>query len=126
MLFRSTRVLVALGIKDQPRSLYRAAPGQLEITFDRRSLHVDTQSGRVIDEGQKPRLLLRAANWLHLNRGKKAWTYIADGYAAFLLFLALSGIFMLPGRRGIRGRGAIFVSLGAAVPVLYVALSGGP
>jgi len=123
---QAARVVSALGLRERPRDVYRAAPDRLEITFDRRSLHVDTASGRVIDEGQRPRFLLRVANWLHLNRGKKAWTYFADGYATFLLFLALSGIFMLPGRKGIRGRGAIFVGLGVAVPVLYVTLSGGP
>src|SRR5262245_4522494 len=93
----TTRVLGALGVTAKPRDVYRASPTQLEITFDRRSLHVDTASGRVVDEGQKPRFLLRVANWLHLNRGKKAWSYFADGYAVFLIFLATSGMFMLPG-----------------------------
>ena len=27
------------------------------------------------------RFFLRVANWLHYNRGKKAWTYVADVYA---------------------------------------------
>jgi hypothetical protein len=122
----TARVLGALGIAEAPRDVYRAAPDRLEITFDKRSLHVETATGRVVDEGQKPRFLLRAANWLHLNRGKKAWSYIADGYAVFLLFLATSGLFMLPGRRGILGRGAVLALVGAAVPILYVVLSGGP
>jgi hypothetical protein len=64
----------------------------------------------VLEDGQKPRLLLRIANWLHLNRGKKAWTYFADGYAAFLLILATTGLFMLPGRKGLIGRGGILVA----------------
>ena len=110
----------------KPQIAYFAAHGaedQLDITFDRRTIHVNPQVGHVVDEGQKPRFLLRAANWLHLNRGKKAWTYFADGYAAGLLFLALSGLFMLPGRKGIVGRGAIFVGLGVAIPVVYVVLA---
>jgi hypothetical protein len=118
-------VLAALGIAEVPRDIYRAAPDRLDITLERRSLHIDLSAGRVIEEGQRPRFLLRAANWLHLNRGKKAWSYIADGYAVFLLFLAVSGMFMLPGRRGILGRGAILIALGAAVPILYVSLSHG-
>ncbi len=44
----------------------------------------------------------------------------------FLLFLALSGLFMIPGRKGLLGRGAIVLLLGAAVPIAYVVLSGGP
>jgi hypothetical protein len=119
-------VLARLGIRDTPREVYRAGEASLEILFDRRTLHVDVPSGRVVDEGQKPRFLLRVANWLHLNRGKKAWTYVADTYAAGLLLLALSGIFMIPGKKGIAGRGAVLVAVGAAVPTLYVILSGGP
>jgi hypothetical protein len=119
-------VLAKLAITEAPREVYRAAPDQVEIVFAHRTLHVNPLSGRVVDEGQQPRLLLRVANWLHLNRGKKAWTLFADGYALGLLVLALSGMFMLPGRRGLLGRGAILVAAGVAIPVLYVTLSGGP
>ncbi len=120
------KVLGKLNIKDKPKELYRATATELEISLDRRTLHVDTQTGKVFDEGQNPRFLLRFANWLHLNRGKKAWTYVADGYAAALLLLAFSGMIMLPGRKGLLGRGGIFVVLGIAIPVAYVAWSGGP
>ena len=80
----------------------------------------------VVEEGQTPRLLLRVANWLHLNRGKQAWTYVADAYAVLLLYLAASGLFMLPGRKGLLGRGGLIALAGAAVPIVYVVLSGGP
>jgi hypothetical protein len=66
------------------------------------------------------------ANWLHLNRGKKAWTYVADTYAGALLLLAISGMIMLPGRKGLFGRGGLLVLLGAAIPIAYVQLAGGP
>ena len=94
--------------------------------IDERTLTVTLSTGEVHDASREPRLLLRVANWLHLNRGKKAWTYIADGYAVLLLFLATSGMFMLPGRKGLIGRGLILVAIGSAVPILYVTLSGGP
>ena len=42
------------------------------------------------------------------------------------LYLAISGLFMIPGRKGLVGRGALIAALGAAVPVGYVVLSGGP
>jgi hypothetical protein len=115
-----------LGIAEAPRDVYRASDTEVDITFDKRSLHVNPDTGHVQDEGQKPRFLLRLANWLHLNRGKKQWRYVADTYAAGLLFLAISGMFMLPGKRGLLGRGAFFVILGAAIPAAYVVLSGGP
>ncbi len=118
--------LAALHVVEEPRDVYRASPTQLDLVFDKRTFHVDTTTGVVHEEGQAPRPLLRAANWLHLNRGKKAWTFVADFYAVFLLFLAFSGLFMIPGRKGLFGRGAVVALLGAAVPILYVVLSGGP
>ena len=122
----SKLILQKLSISETPTDVYRAAPDRLDIVLNRRTLHADTETGEVFDEQQKPRLLIRIANWLHLNRGKKAWTYFADGYAAGLLLLATSGLFMLPGKKGFFGRGAIFVAIGIAIPALYVHFSGGP
>ncbi|HEX7450775.1 MAG TPA: PepSY-associated TM helix domain-containing protein [Polyangiaceae bacterium] len=118
--------LASLHVHEEPREVYRASATQLDVVFDKRTFHVDTTTGVVHEEGQSARPLLRAANWLHLNRGKRAWTYVADFYASFLLFLAFSGLFMIPGRKGLIGRGALIAALGAAVPILYVVLSGGP
>jgi uncharacterized protein len=120
------QVLGALDVTAQPREGYWETDGTLQILFDDRTLVVDPKTLVVTDAAEKPRFFLRIANWLHYNRGKAAWTYIADGYAVFLLFLATSGMFMLKGRKGIIGRGGALVLLGAAVPLLYVHFSGGP
>lgn len=72
------------------------------------------------------RAFIGIANWLHTARGKKAWKYISDVYAVFLLYLAISGMFMIKGRLGLKWRGTILIGAGFAVPILYVALAGGP
>lgn len=115
------RVLGALGISEAPREVYREGD-ELEVLFEHRTLHVTTATGHVVDEQQRPRFFVRAANWLHLNRGKKAWTYFADAYAVGLLFLATSGMFMIAGKKGLAGRGAILVTAGVAIPLVYLAL----
>jgi hypothetical protein len=114
------------GVQGEPVDVYRVTDDLLEVTFDDRTLHVTLSSGRVFEEGQEPRFFLRAANWLHLNRGKKAWTWFADGYAVVLVFLATSGIFMIPGRKGLVGRGAVLVGLGIAIPLVYLSYVGSP
>lgn len=119
-------VIAQAGIEDEPADIYSPAEGELEITFEDRTLFVATETGKVYEEGQEERFFLRAANWLHLNRGKKAWTWFADGYAGLLLFLAVSGMFMLPGRKGLAGRGAVFVLLGIAIPFGYLMWFGSP
>jgi hypothetical protein len=115
-------VLDRLGIRDPPKESYREGD-EFEVLFEHRTLHVTAATGHVVDEGQQPRFFLRASNWLHLNRGKKAWKYFADAYAAGLLFLATSGMFMLAGKKGLFGRGVFFVMAGVALPLIYVLLS---
>jgi hypothetical protein len=116
----------ALGISEPLREVFRADEHDVEVVFDRRTLRVDTQTGRVVEQAQEPRFFLRIANWLHLNRGKKAWTFVADAYAVFLLLLSVSGLWMFPGRKGLLGRAGVIALAGALVPALYVTLSGGP
>ena len=116
----------SLDLRTPIRESYRTDEQTLQVVFDRSTLRIDTRSGRVSEDGQEPRFFLRAANWLHLNRGKKAWTYIADAYATGLLVLSLTGLWMFPGRKGLLGRAGLIAMAGALVPALYVTLSGGP
>lgn len=74
-------------------------------------------------QGRERRAFIGAANWLHTARNKKGWKYVADVYALLLLYLAISGIFMIKGKLGLKGRGALLISLGVAVPVAAVMFS---
>ncbi|MGB1700831.1 MAG: PepSY-associated TM helix domain-containing protein [Nannocystaceae bacterium] len=121
-----TAAALAAANIDDPAIDSFAIEDELQVTTDSAELTVTRSTGAVLVRGRSPRLLLRVSNWLHLNRGKRAWTFIADAYAILLLGLAISGMFMLPGRRGLRGRGAVLVAIGVSIPVLYVTLSGGP
>jgi len=122
----ATQVMGELGIVEEPIDVYRVSETELEIAFERSTLHVDPQTGRIFEEGQEPRVFLRVANWLHLNRGKQAWTWFADGYAIALVVLATTGLMMIPGRKGFLGRGAIIAAVGAALPIGYLWYFGGP
>ena len=116
----------ALGIDERPSDVFAYSSERIVVNYEQRTLTINPIAGEVLENGQSPRLVLRIMNWLHLNRGKKAWTYFADGYAVMLILLAVSGMFMLPGRRGILGRGGLLVAIGMALPLLYVHYSGGP
>jgi hypothetical protein len=122
----ATNVARRLAISEAPREVYAADSSSVDVVYDRFTLHVNAKSGHVLEEGQKPRFLLRIANWLHLNRGKKAWRYIADTYAIALALLSISGMFMIKGRQGLLGRGAVLVAVGVAIPIVYVSLAGAP
>jgi hypothetical protein len=120
------RVASAAHLRKPVDAVDRISDEELEVRAGDTTVTADLPKGVLLVRERRARPLLRLANWLHLNRGKKAWTIIADGYAILLLFLATSGMFMLPGRKGLIGRGAILVLAGIVVPVGYVVLSGGP
>lgn len=111
---------------DDVQAAYYDSDTVFEVSLADGTARLDTETGKVTFASKEPRFFLRVANWLHYNRGKAAWTYIADGYAILLLYLALSGAFMLKGRKGFVGRGAILIAIGAAVPIAYVQLASGP
>ena len=70
-----------------------------------------------------PRPWFYELNFMHLNTGKGPWTVIADAYAAVLILLAISGIFLVKGRKGLAGRGGILMALGILLPIVYVLLA---
>lgn len=127
-------VLDELGITASPVDPLRPwnepfGPGKtIEVTFPGNALLViDPDAGTVVESTQSPRFMLRAMNWLHVQRGKPGWNLIGDSYAVVLMVLAVSGLFLLPkGRKGLLGRGGLLVLLGILIPMLYLALSGGP
>ena len=65
-------------------------------------------------------LKLYEFNYLHLNHAKKWWTYFADLYALILLFLAISGLFVLKGKNGLAGRGKWLTAIGIILPVIFL------
>ena len=62
--------------------------------------------------------LLHAVNFLHLNSYKKAWTWVADIYAVSLILLALTGLFMIRGKRKMRG--ILLTIVGSLVPLVFL------
>lgn len=82
-------------------------------------LDVTTGKGKLKLVARRP--VLFQLNALHLNNLKGAWTYVADVFAVALIFLALTGMTMMKGDRGLFGRGKYFVLAGLAVPVGFIA-----
>ncbi len=108
----------------EPDTIYRAGD-EVRLTYPNGTT-VTAVGDQVTVQERSRRFFFGIANWLHYNRGKKAWTYVADIYAVMLLYLAISGLFMLKGRLGLKWRGSILVGVGVLVPLVYVLWSGGP
>ncbi len=105
---------------DQPiKSTWRASETVLQVFLEGGGIDVDLVTGKVTSHGFKKRPLLFDLNFMHLNTGKAPWTGIADAYAGVLIVLALTGIFLVRGRKGLSGRGGLLMALGILLPVVY-------
>ena len=118
------RILAELGEREKPIGTFFRSPVELRIFFDGgRFLAVDLPTGRVSGEILRERRLLAFLDALHLNRAGRAWTWLADTYAAALVLLALTGLFVLKGKNGITRRGAALTMAGLALPALLLLAS---
>jgi uncharacterized protein len=109
----------SLGITQEPRNVFRPDPATLQLFFRDANYRIDLPTGSVIVERARPRPVLFEMNQLHLNAPKRAWTIVADLYAVALVMLAITGMFVLKGRMGIKGRGAWLTGAGALLPIAY-------
>lgn len=102
-------------------NVFQPDPESLMVFVEGRVIRFHLPSGVVEYERAAPRAFWHAVNFLHLNHPKKAWTWIADLYAAGLILLALTGLLLLP-RGRMRPRCIVLILLGLLIPVLPLLL----
>ena len=118
-----TEVLSRLRITEKPRAAVPMSEKEFRIFFKDRTLFVSLPDGHLIDEQIHRRPVFFHLNALHLNHLKGLWTFYADLYAFGLLILALTGIFVIPGKKGLGGRGRMLLIAGMIPPLVFLALS---
>jgi len=82
----------------------------------------DARTGDLDYELYHKRAFVYWINKMHYNK-VGGWTVMADLFAVSLLFLAISGLLIVKGQKGIAGRGKWYLLLGILIPVIYVILS---
>jgi hypothetical protein len=102
------------------KSHYSPQPGYVKIFLRSGSLIINTGSGEGRMELLKKRPVFFEVNFLHYNKPKKLWTWFSDAFGLALILLAISGLFMIKGRKGITGRGAWLTAAGIIIPLLFL------
>lgn len=97
------------------KSFYAPAPDKLKIFFDSGVLDLNTRTGEALIERVKRRPLLFELNFLHYNPGR-LWQYFSDSFCAALLILSITGLFLVRGKNGLKGRGGWLTGLGISIP----------
>ena len=113
-------ILNKLSLSANYKTTFRPEPDILRIFLKDNTIDVNLVTGDVVQEIVKTRPLVYEMNFLHLNHPKKAWTYVADLYAISLAVLAITGLFILRGKQGIKGRGAWLTIAGFILPVIFL------
>ncbi|MBL7031263.1 MAG: PepSY-associated TM helix domain-containing protein [Candidatus Marinimicrobia bacterium] len=114
-----SQIISASNLNGSVKSTFMADPDQIRIFLENQSLDLNLKTGNAELESIKKRAFLQEFNAMHLNHPKKLWTWMADIYAVVLIVLAITGLFVLKGKKGITGRGAWLTSLGILIPLLF-------
>lgn len=86
--------------------------------------HIDVEltTGLIRVTRVRTRPLFSEVNYLHYNKPKKLWTWFSDLFALSLILLAVSGLLMVRGKKGISGTGGILVAAGILIPLVFLAI----
>jgi hypothetical protein len=98
---------------------YFPEPGTFKVFLKGGSVLIDTESGNGLLEKVTRRPFFREMNYLHYNP-QVNWTWISDLFAGALIILAITGLFLVRGAKGITGRGAWLTLLGILVPIIFL------
>jgi len=79
----------------------------------------ESNTGQAVYEEHRKKPIIYFMNKLHYNKAG-GWTIMGDIFAFSLIFFAISGLFMVKGKKGLNGRGKWYVLIGLAIPLVYL------
>lgn len=108
-------------ISQPVKSGYWSSPQEYKVFLkDGANLTLNSANSELIIEQITPRYVLKAFNKLHLNEAHKAWVFFSDIYAALLLFLACSSLFMVKGRNSPWRKKSVWLISGIILPIIFI------
>ncbi len=113
-------ILTKIGVDSGFKKKFQPNPNSIKVFRENNTIDVDLITGSVIQEKVRKRPFFFQMNFLHLNHAKEMWTWFADIYAVALGILAITGLFILRGKKGIKGRGAWLSMIGVVIPILFL------
>jgi hypothetical protein len=103
-------------VRDRYKKYYYPEPQQLRIFLKSGNVDVDLATGQGRMELLSRRPVFYQVNFLHYNPGR-LWTWFSDIFGVGLMLIAITGLFILKGKKGITGRGAWLTTAGILVPL---------
>jgi len=110
-------ILEITGEKQNYKQYYFPDQEHLMVYLKGGHILVNLGSGHIELTKIRNRPVFNELNYLHYNKPKKLWTWFSDLYAFSLILIAVSGLFLIKGRKGISGRGGILTLIGIVIPL---------
>jgi len=108
------------GEKENYKQYYFPNDSSLMIYLKNGHIGVDINTGSAYLTKVRNRRVFRELNFLHYNKPKKLWTWFSDLYGFSLVLLAISGLLMVRGKKGVTGKGAVLVIIGILIPLIFL------
>lgn len=94
--------------------------GDIRVFITNGEVLIDPGSGEGRMRYLQPRTLIFGMNKLHRATLGITWKWVSDAMAVILLFVAVSGLFVLKGKRGLKRWGWWLTIAGFVVPLLFI------
>ena len=114
-------LFTALVGEDVPKVHDFPTLNHVKLYYDNASLLVDLAGKSGVYERVQRRPLFYQTNVIHRN-SLKGWKWASDVFGALLIFLTISGWFMVKGKYGVIGRGKWFIAAGMVPPIAAIVL----
>jgi hypothetical protein len=101
------------------KNFYFPEPNSLKIFIEDGSITINLDTGQGHLEKTSRRPVFYQVNYLHYNPGQW-WTWFSDIYCLGLIIIAVTGLFIVRGKKGIKGRGGWLTLLGILIPLLFL------
>ena len=101
------------------KTFYYPSGNILTIFVDNGSVRINSDTGEGTIERISKRPLFYHINFLHYNPGRW-WKYFSDIFCLSLMFVTVTGLFLVKGKNGITRRGAVLTAIGIILPLIFL------
>jgi hypothetical protein len=99
---------------------YMTKHGNLKVFINNGEILINPETGTGELEYLQKRKVFFEMNMLHRVATHRSWKWVSDGMMVILIFVTISGIFILKGKNGFMRRGVWFIVAGIIIPLVYM------
>ena len=113
------QLLNTWGVDNPYRKHYFPDESSCKIFVKNGNIIINLNSQKATIELMERRTFLHSVNWLHYNPNT-IWKWFSDIFAVGLVLLAISGMFILRGKNGLKWRGTLLIGIGVLLPLIFL------